>query len=384
MIVSYCLSCGTLYQVYRTCMVGISIAIRCDDCNYHSGNVQVERRASALTYQVGVICGYAANAAAGCQLVLTHDGASEWIFVTPDAFVIRQTDEASSGLGAFATRSIKRGDCILSEAPLVQWTLQPDENTTAGLVSLVNALDPADYSAYCSLCQNPIHGSGGKSVYGIWLSNAYLCTSPLQATRDRQHGVDEDRIQGTKAVFVSACRFNHSCSPNAHVSWNAKRGQQVIYALSTIEPGTEICVSYLDNASGMRRAQRHEELGFACTCCACRQGGVAQEQSDKRRARIGAIFGLLEATIRAADRRAIALISERLTLMEQEEMREDWNTLFCGYSYFELRGDPTEARAWAARAAESVRHGMGVDSDEFQHYVTHAKPPNRRGGSLTP
>lgn len=324
-------------------------------------------------------------AVAGCTLIITHDGQSEWHFATqePDsntcigepAFTIRATG-LGSGLGAFATRAIARGECIVSEAQLVQWTLKPGERTTAGLVALVNGLSPADREVYGSLSQNPMHGraadAGGKSVYGIWLSNCYPCTSPMQATRDRQNGVDDDEIQNTKAVYASVCRYNHSCCPNAHVSWNAKRGQQVIYALRHIEPGAEICVSYLDNASGTRRAQRHEELGFACVCDACSLSGVLLAQSDQRRSRIGVIFGLLEATIRAADKRAMPLVVERLRLLEEEGMLEDWNTAFVASSYFSLIGDRRQACQWAARAAESAKHGLGTDSDEFEHYAAHA------------
>ena len=304
-------------------------------------------------------------AARGCRLTTTRDGRSEWAFNQP--FVIRETS-VGSGMGAFAIRGVKLGECILSERPLVQWTLHPGEKTTAGLVSLVNALTPTDHATYSGLCQNPMHGVGSKSVYGIWLSNAYPCTSPLQAARDRQSGVGDISLETTKAVYASACRFNHSCSPNAHASWNAKQGVQVIYALHDIAPGVEISVSYLDNASGMRRAQRHGELGFECRCATCELRGASLAQSDHRRSRTGVIFGLLEASIRAGDRRAIGLISERLSLMAQEEVREDWNTLYMASSYFALAGDRRQASMWAARAAERARHGLGTDSDEYQHY----------------
>mmetsp|Transcript_23078 Transcript_23078/g.58835 ORF Transcript_23078/g.58835 Transcript_23078/m.58835 type:complete len:221 (+) Transcript_23078:367-1029(+) len=217
-----------------------------------------------------------------------------------------------------------------------------------------------------------MHGSGGKSVYGIWLSNCYPCTTPMQAMRDRQSGLDEEVIEATKAVYASACRFNHSCRPNAHAAWNAKRGAQVIHALADITTGSEISVSYLDNASGTRCAERQEELGFVCVCDACSLSKPLLAESDTRRSRIGLIFGLLEATVRKVDARAVALLNERLRLMEQEEMKEDWNTLFCAASYFELAGDRKQSRLWAARAADSALHGLGADSDEFHHYMAHA------------
>jgi len=312
--------------------------------------------------------------AVGCTLISTKDGKSEWRFAAADAFEISKArafeirvTRAGSGLGAFAVRGIKRGECMLSEAPLVQWTLLDGETTTAGLISRVNALSAADHTTYSNLCQNPMHGRGSKSAYGIWLSNAYPCTTPMQVARDQQNGVNTG--SEIKAVFTTACRFNHSCSPNAHVAWNGSRGQQTIHALRDITPGEEICVSYLDNASGMPRTQRHDELGFACLCTACGLQGKLLAQSDKRRSRIGVIFGILESMIRATDRRAMTLVMERLQLMEQEGMREDWNTLYCAASFFGLTGDRCQAGQWAARAAESARYGMGEDSDEFIYYA---------------
>ena len=77
--------------------------------------------------------------------------------------------------------------------------------------------------------------------------------------------------------------------------------------------------------------------------CFCHGSRVARRASPSRM--IGVIFAFwpvalcLEPTIRAGDRRAMALVSERLRIMKQEEMREDWNTLFCAsflIPYFEL------------------------------------------------
>ena len=96
-------------------------------------------------------------------------------------------------------------------------------------------------------------------------------------------------------------------------------------------------------------------------------------QSEQRRSRIGVLFGLLQATLGSADARAMPLLTERLKLMEEEEMKEDWNTLFSAACYYERVGDKRQARQWAARAAESAKQGLGSDSDEFKHYAARAK-----------
>ena len=82
-------------------------------------------------------------------------------------------------MGVFACRAIKRGERILSEAPLVQWTLAPGDKTNAGLVALVNGLSPSDRSIYDSLSQNEHAHGAHKSIYGIWLTNALVATAGL-------------------------------------------------------------------------------------------------------------------------------------------------------------------------------------------------------------
>ena len=91
-------------------------------------------------------------------------------------------------MGVFACRAIKRGERILSEAPLVQWTLAPGDKTNAGLVALVNGLSPSDRSIYDSLSQNEHAHGAHKSIYGIWLTNALVATAGLKPTRARTRG----------------------------------------------------------------------------------------------------------------------------------------------------------------------------------------------------
>jgi hypothetical protein len=133
----------------------------------------------------------AAAAAAGlCALVITDSNRSEWRF---EAIAQSLNDDAlffigpagDSGLGAFAARDIVRGERILAEAPLVQWTLAEGDKTTAGLVALVNGLSPEDRATYCGLSQNDAYGSE-PSMYGIWLTNALVERSPSDRTCARQ------------------------------------------------------------------------------------------------------------------------------------------------------------------------------------------------------
>lgn len=241
----------------------------------------------------------------------TRDGRSEWVWcstpqkrqspVVPTAaapssstgtdllthggtFEVRQT--ADSGFGCFATRDIKRGERILAETPLVECTIPKDGN--ANLTAIIETLEPEARKAFYALCQNEMYGTGAKSAVGIWKSNAYPQGSPMDAARDLLHGIEPPDRAG--ACYALACRFNHSCSPNAHCAWNRRLRKQTIHILTDVKAGTELCVNYLPELAMPtedRRRRLHTDFGFVCACAACAKPDDAREASDRRRERIG-------------------------------------------------------------------------------------------------
>ena len=314
-------------------------------------------------------------------------GVAKRLDVFAKDFVIASTSK--NGLGAYATRDIKRGTRILVEAPLVEWTIGCGETvTTAGIDTLVNALNQTDRGDYFGLCQNSMHGPV-KTFYGVWLSNAYPTDSPLQAARDKLSGIHRDEKRG--AVFAGACRFNHACNPNAHAAWNARLGKQTIHALRDIRKNEEVTVSYLADVgtpSHRRCQQLLDDFGFTCVCATCNLTGSALAQSNTRRARIGALARLVEVavnggvagtgnalTVTAVGRKrtnAIALVEERIALMEEEGTDgTSWDTLYAACAYCRSIGDKVEASKWASRAADMARLALGKDSDEFQQYAAY-------------
>ena len=336
------------------------------------------------------------------MLITAQDGRSEWRF-SPQAldsdgsddsddsdgsgariergpaantkdFVIHQTSK--SGLGVFAARAIKQGERILAEAPLVQWTASSGATTFDGLISLVNALSPFDRQSFYSLCQDTMHGAV-KSVSGIWLSNSYPSSTPAQAVQDRL------RAHATRAIFVTASRFNHACAPCAHCAWNPRIMRQTIHALRDIALGTEITVNYLSDASGLCKDERHAQLGFSCACATCTSRLLAQ--SDQRRTRIAELFGLIQSAVVSPQSGprglGVVLVKERLALLEEEGVHTSWDTSYAAWAYCCSVGDKAEARKWACRAAESARIGLGRDSDEFIKYSAYVGSEGTEAGA---
>ena len=99
-------------------------------------------------------------------------------------------------------------------------------------------------------------------------------SSPAPATiRNRfianSYGMDD----GKSGIFVEASRFNHSCIPNAHFSWNTNTEEITIHAVIDIPLHTEIFINYRPNSFFKPTTQRQRELqddyGFICNCSGC-------------------------------------------------------------------------------------------------------------------
>ena len=183
---------------------------------------------------------------------------------------------SAASKGAFASRDIQRGDLILSEKPIVCIP-------TMGLVPLmcgaietaVGNLSPTHLDGYLSL-----HNSHDTCecfpipLLGIFGTNAMITTG----------------ING--GVCLRASRFNHSCSPNAHYSFNSNTGEIRIYALGTIPRGEEIFVPYLClfQSRQSRQANLRRRYHFTCACSVCSLPEAESKKSDARRQRLMKLF----------------------------------------------------------------------------------------------
>eukprot|EP00438_Fugacium_kawagutii_P007995 Skav234601 [mRNA] locus=scaffold5214:253044:269148:- [translate_table: standard] len=84
------------------------------------------------------------------------------------------------------------------------------------------------------------------------------------------------------AVFNMLARFNHSCVPNVHNSWNIETKTETLHAVRDVAKGTELCTTPKEE----RRALL-QRLKFTCNCEACAAGAAAGAASDERRQELG-------------------------------------------------------------------------------------------------
>ena len=79
-------------------------------------------------------------------------------------------------------------------------------------------------------------------------------------------------------VFVEASFFNHACMPNVTIWRDDGSAEFECVAVHDIPAGTELTISYLGTAGGLKERRDHlkESYFFHCMCVQCRE----EEQNE--------------------------------------------------------------------------------------------------------
>lgn len=227
--------------------------------------------------------------------------AAQWFSALPEASSIllgTPAVETSSsgegrGLGLFATRSVPAFSQILADAPLI--LMKPNEDLPE-LYQQFKGQSKEQQETYLGLSyhENPARdailkdkllrrgfGEEGleemSKVAGIMMTNAF--NVDLQDGRGSSH----------RALFPNVARINHSCAPNAHVSFHPRseqssRGRMVIHTLKDLQPGEEVVIAYFNLL--LPRSERQEKAKkweFDCRCVVCDECSPDHEQLEEQR-----------------------------------------------------------------------------------------------------
>ena len=188
------------------------------------------------------------------------------------------------GQGCIARRPIARGTRILEEAPLFSFWISKNASDSCNLESLTQALGKLtlnDLDSFNAL------GPLGANNLERFAKNAYSMAA----------GVNPEQM--LSGVFKQASRFNHSCLPNAFLTWNEhlgadSRGGLTIHAIRDIAIGEEILINYRvedsQNSRTDRRRKLHDDYGFMCSCPGCDTDAPTAAQSEDNREWIRDIF----------------------------------------------------------------------------------------------
>ena len=294
-------------------------------------------------------------------------------------FKTASVEKYDGGIGCFATRDIRKGEVVLIERPVVvakdvgggigRGAADASKaGAEARLDAAVAALSEADRAKVFALTD--VHSSGGggggggggsseATALGIFRTNAYPTAG------------------GEGGLFPLFARFNHACTPNVSHRWcpadsvpadggpGAGGGVRAVFAARDIAAGEELLNSYIEPAAPRheRRAALRAQFGFDCTCAACALGDDAAtlRESDRRRARAGAlddeIFGHIRSGRYAP---ALAAVEERLALLEAEGLAAPAVRVRVCYDAYQAcahrdgGGGGADAGAWLRRVLKNT------------------------------
>ena len=170
------------------------------------------------------------------------------------AFEIRSLE--GKGKGVIAKKGLHKGELILEEVPLLVLTREElGAFTDADIEERLRTLPQRDQTSFWELFDAQIfEGTGRGSAKSRVLTNSYP--------------VEDELGQEAVAVFNTIARFNHSCVPNVHNSWDAETGAETIRVIKDIQAGEELCTTYLDlfKCRQERQQELSKRLKFQCTC----------------------------------------------------------------------------------------------------------------------
>jgi len=181
----------------------------------------------------------------------------------------------------------------------------------------------------------------------------------------------------TLLVCPVLARLNHSCSPNCQQSWDEESGKEKLYAMTKIQPGQELCITYCDlrEPREKRREVLRAKYGFLCSCPACSVENDVVSTSDARRVEVAR----LQENLPAADPAEGVEMAQRVLQLLDEEGISDLTLrgLACteAVRHCEALAQPGEARRWAEKAYSYFSKARGQTSEialDAQSYLEKA------------
>jgi hypothetical protein len=198
-------------------------------------------------------------------------------------FEIRKTP--GKGFGAFARKDIPRGTRLISEKPLLEVVTDDDNNfKPEPTFELWKKLPKSKQVEYASLHPSERMRQTilskliprGKEGMPFVVANVIANLGAIYAA----NGFGP-------AVYKSASRFNHSCTPNCNQSPSDVTGEMGIHTVRDIKAGEELTVYYVDPEQPQEARQRRlDDYEFLCKCSACGLTTPEGIRGEKRRAQM--------------------------------------------------------------------------------------------------
>lgn len=261
-------------------------------------------------------------------------------------------DIPGKGKGVVARFNITKGTRIICEKPLLTTGPMPPDKLESFLANKLKAMPKASQRQFLSLHNNY---KGKYPFGGIFRTNALPCGSGSP-------------IGG---VYPTACFINHSCVPNAHNNWNSAEKHETIYAVRSIERGTEITIPYNHaGASRERQVFLKDAFGFRCDCSGCSLSPDLLKASDNRRIQIQSLDKAIGDPFRMMSSPQESLSDCYLMLQVLEQEFDGCASAMIARLYYDAfqisiaHGDQARASMFAERSYKARVICEGEDSPE--------------------
>ncbi|CAK9082526.1 unnamed protein product [Durusdinium trenchii] len=293
------------------------------------------------------------------------------------------------GLGAVAEQNFQAGDLVYEESPRIMWDAEDAARVqllklVAAILLLVSiflfvafnsvGLVPLPLAAAVALGRpeevpeevkdqwNQLSQEQKDQLKG--LSDASTEKSMMGILRTNGFSRGASKSSSSLLLCPVLARFNHSCSPNCQQSWDEQSGTEKLYAMTTIQKGEELCITYCDlrEPREVRRETLQAKYGFRCACVACDVASAVAEASDARRGEAARLQEMLP----SADAAEGVQIAKRILQLLDEEGIADLTLrgLACSEAvrHCQRLGDLQRAQSWAKQAYIFYSQARGPES----------------------
>lgn len=299
-----------------------------------------------------------------------------WQLVTGAVVMFEVRHAGVKGFGIFASQFIPRGSRIIAERALLSVN-----NHNTCILTAAKKLSVKDHGILMRLSLNeskPSYSPGiisaawkafsfdakavgqGRNTLNIFYNNNFALSDEL----------------GTRAVFPTVARINHSCVPNSQGNFNDNLESFTIYATRDIAIGEEVTISYLHDQLGLRAARQaklHDGYGFHCACELCSGTSQRRRESRQRRSEIQSrlkAFALQQAPVctQKAALQKLALTRLVIDAHEQEGLAgRELASLYSAAAGLAVQlGDDTLAKELGTTCLELELDAVGKDSSFYK------------------
>lgn len=271
------------------------------------------------------------------------------------------THISGRGMGIRANHYLRRGSRIITDTPLFtipNYATDPAA-VTSHVTKALKGKSKDEQRMFLSLFN--AYPQDYMPFYGIIKTNSL----PL--------GPDSEDA----GLFLTCARLNHSCAPNANHTWNSETGKETVHAIRDILRGEEVTICYLGSDKACKdRAGRRKELAtvfkFECRCPVCTLPPEQSLESDKRRAEIERLDGIIgqENVLMLEASMALDCCRTMLKLMDQERIYDKRvaRTYYDAFQICIANGDAARASVFARRSVQERMVCEGPDAAGLEEH----------------